>query len=367
MYTAADRAAPLPMPERSVHVRPADAACAPNPGGYHGEQRAAAGEPARTHCRGVGAMICILHGYLLEGSGSNLWTRSMVEALCRQGVDVHLMAQENHPDRYPFITEARRYNGDEVEVFFRSERQPQYAGSCMLHKPDLGDLLPVYVRDEYEEFSQVVPMIDLGYDALETYLDRNVRALHAIVRDHGIHAIHANHTVLMPVVAQRVSEPTGIPYAVMPHGSALEFAVKPDERFRGWGEAALSGASRVFVHGDEMRERVRTALPGVDLQSRFVDLHLGVIHRSSSRRRAPSVLAASARWLQRWTITRVAAPRRRQNNSAARYTLAWPMLHCCAHSRQRGHPIPSCLTRDSKRDSRKWTGLATRSCSTSVG
>jgi hypothetical protein len=30
-------------------------------------------------------MICILHGYLLEGSGSNLWTRSVVESLCRQG------------------------------------------------------------------------------------------------------------------------------------------------------------------------------------------------------------------------------------------------------------------------------------------
>jgi glycosyltransferase involved in cell wall biosynthesis len=222
-------------------------------------------------------MICILHGYLLEGSGSNLWTRSMVEALCRQGVDVHLMAQENHPERYPFITEARRYDGDEVEVFHRSERQPQYPGSCMLHKPHLGDLLPVYVRDEYEEFSRVVPMVDLSSEAIESYLDRNVRALHTIVREHGIRAIHANHTVMMPVVAQRVSEPTGIPYAVMPHGSALEFAVKPDARFRGWGEAALRGASRVFVHGDEMRERVRTALPGIeDLESRFVDLHLGV-------------------------------------------------------------------------------------------
>ena len=48
-------------------------------------------------------MICLLHGYLLEGSGSNLWTRLIVEALCRQGRTVHLMAQENHPERYPFL------------------------------------------------------------------------------------------------------------------------------------------------------------------------------------------------------------------------------------------------------------------------
>ena len=34
-------------------------------------------------------MICILHGYLLEGSGSYLWTRSIIQSLCRQGETVH--------------------------------------------------------------------------------------------------------------------------------------------------------------------------------------------------------------------------------------------------------------------------------------
>jgi hypothetical protein len=47
-------------------------------------------------------MICILHGYLLEGSGSNLWTRSIIQSLCRQGKTVHLMCQENHPEIYDF-------------------------------------------------------------------------------------------------------------------------------------------------------------------------------------------------------------------------------------------------------------------------
>jgi hypothetical protein len=35
-------------------------------------------------------MICILHGWLLEGSGSNLWTRSIVTALARI---VHLVSR----------------------------------------------------------------------------------------------------------------------------------------------------------------------------------------------------------------------------------------------------------------------------------
>ena len=221
-------------------------------------------------------MICILHGYLLEGSGSNLWTRSITESLCRQGHDVHLMAQENHPERYDFITEARRYREDgEVETIYR--RDPVHPGRCVLHKPDLGPMLPVYVWDRYEEFPRVVPMVDLSDDEVEAYVSRNERALLRIVRENGITAMHANHAVLMSVVAQRVSAATGVPFAVMPHGSALEFAVKRDERFLRLAEGAFTAASRVFVIGDEMRERVRDILGAVPgLEEKFSGLHLGV-------------------------------------------------------------------------------------------
>ncbi len=221
-------------------------------------------------------MICILHGYLLEGSGSNLWTRSIVESLCREGHNVHLMAQENHPERYPFITEARRYRGDEpAETFYRADAE--HPGCCVLHKPVLGDTLPVYVWDKYEEFPNVVPMVDLDDEAVEAYVDRNVRALRRIVAENGITAIHANHAVLMSVVAQRVSEETGVPFAVMPHGSALEFAVKRDERFHRLALGAFTSARRVFAIGGEMRDRVRGILGAVpDLESKFSELHLGV-------------------------------------------------------------------------------------------
>ena len=131
-------------------------------------------------------MICILHGYLLEGSGSNLWTRSVVESLCRQGETVHLMAQENHPERYPFIAEARRYlPGGAAETFYRREGAAD-GGACVLHKPALGDTLPVYVWDKYEEFSNVVPMVELPDAAIEDDLERNVAALLRIVGEHPV-------------------------------------------------------------------------------------------------------------------------------------------------------------------------------------
>ena len=250
-------------------------------------------------------MICILHGYLLEGSGSNLWTRSITESLCRQGHDVHLMAQENHPERYDFITEARRYRQDgEVETIYR--RDPVHPGRCVLHKPDLGEMLPVYVWDRYEEFPRVVPMVDLSDDEVEAYVSRNERALLRIVRENGITAMHANHAVLMSVVAQRVSAATGVPFAVMPHGSALEFAVRRDERFLRLAEGAFTAASRVFVIGDEMRERVRGILGAVPgLEAKFSGLHLGVdtsqfeLVPRSERRATLAKMAASLQGVKR--------------------------------------------------------------------
>ncbi|MDQ3081733.1 MAG: glycosyltransferase family 4 protein, partial [Gemmatimonadota bacterium] len=221
-------------------------------------------------------MICLLHGWLLEGSGSNLWTRSIITALARSGETVHLVCQENHPDRYDAIAEAYRHRlSGEVETTL--QRDTRYPGKCILHQPEIGETLPVFVKDKYEEYDHVVPMVELPDDEIELYIARNVEVVLRIVKNHDISAIHANHVVLMPVVAQRVSSETGVPYAVMPHGSGIEYAVKKDYRFRRYASSALADAKRVFVIGEEMRERVIRVfneLPGIE--SKFTELHLGV-------------------------------------------------------------------------------------------
>lgn len=221
-------------------------------------------------------MICILHGWLLEGSGSNLWTRSIVTALARAGETVHLVCQENHPDLYDCIAEAYRYDeeGARHEVFVR---ETPYPGRCIIHHPWIGDKLPVFVWDEYEEYEDVVPMIDLPDAEVEAYVNRNVNVLLGIVRDYGITAIHANHAVPMSIVAQRVRRETGVPFAIMPHGSGIEYAVKKDRWFAGHAASAFVDAARIFVIGSEMRQRVKAVFPHVpDLDEKFVELHLGV-------------------------------------------------------------------------------------------
>ncbi len=218
-------------------------------------------------------MICILHGYLLEGSGSNLWTRSMIQSLCHNGETVHLMCQENHPELYDFICEANLYhsNGKKETIL---KRESVYPGKCIMHKPKLGNTLPVYVHDKYEEFSDVRPMIDLDDAEIEKYLQINVKVLKQIIEEHNISVIHANHAVLMSVVAQQAAR---IPYAIMPHGSAIEYAVKQDKRFYSYAESAFDQAQRIYVIGEEIKNRMTNLFPALaGIESKMMELNLGV-------------------------------------------------------------------------------------------
>jgi glycosyltransferase involved in cell wall biosynthesis len=220
-------------------------------------------------------MIGILHGYLLEGSGSNLWTRSIIQALCKLGETVHLFGQENHPDIYDFISEAYLYEPDGT-VKTLLKRDISYPGICILHKPKLGDILPVFVWDHYEEFANVVPMIELSDQEIENYINRYVTVLTQIIEQYEIKVLHANHAVLMSVIAQRINENLGTPYVIMPHGSAIEYAVKKDKRFFNFAEGAFYQAKKIFVIGPEIQQRVKNLFPSIPhIQNKMTELNLG--------------------------------------------------------------------------------------------
>ena len=221
-------------------------------------------------------MICLLHGYLLEGSGSNLWTRSIIQSLCQEGYTVHLFCQENHPELYDFISTFNYYNADGTRET-RLERDTPYRGHCILHKPYIGDVLPVYVWDQYEEFNHVQPMIELENEQIESYLNHNIKVLRRIANEYNITAFHVNHAVLMSVVAQQISEELSIPFAIMPHGSAIEYAVKKDPRFHNYALEAFTKSNRIYVIGKEIRQRIKTIFPElVKSEDKIVNLHLGV-------------------------------------------------------------------------------------------
>ena len=161
--------------------------------------------------------VLLFHGYMLRGTGSNIYNASLAPALARLGHEVHLLCQDR-----------------EVEI-----------EGVEIHNPDIGGLLPVYVKDPYEGF-EVKAFPELTDEELDRYIDANVAAVREVAeRAGGIDAALANHLVMGPAILARAD--VG-PFAAKIHGSALEYTVKPHPalpplRRRGHGGGAACSSA----------------------------------------------------------------------------------------------------------------------------
>ena len=207
------------------------------------------------------APLGVVHGYGLAGAGSNLWTRAILKALAQGGHAVHAVCQESAPERYDFVAKAVAYDADGTpEVLF--ERETPYPGAVTVHRPEL-EVLPAFVRPSTES-RYVFYIPDLDDDAVEGYVERNARVLRSVAEAEGVAGWVVNHVVLMAAAAHRARQRGGAPYAVLPHGSAIEYVVKKEERSRRLAEAALGGAARVFALNGEMEGRIRDVFGQVE-------------------------------------------------------------------------------------------------------
>ncbi|HYN91756.1 MAG TPA: glycosyltransferase, partial [Thermoleophilaceae bacterium] len=160
--------------------------------------------------------ILIFHGYLLRGTGSNIYNANLARTLAALGHEVHLFCQDRDWEAPEGVT---------------------------VHVPDIGRILPVYVADEYAGF-EAKPYPDLTDAELEHYIAANVEAVRAApVPDVAL----ANHLVMGPLILARALEGRA-PYAVKIHGSALEYTVRPHrERFLPHALEGIRGARGVLV------------------------------------------------------------------------------------------------------------------------
>ncbi len=198
--------------------------------------------------------VLIFHGYLLHGTGSNVYNASLAQELARQGHEVHLLCQDRRADELDWVRD-----NEKVTV----------------HIPDIGGLLPVFVADRYEGF-EVKTFPELTDEELDRYLDANIRAVRQVVEQHGEpDAALANHLIMGPVILARA----GLRFAIKVHGSDLSYVVRPHpQRFvpyalEGTDAAAgiLAGSSHTAqilyetVPDPTLPERTRLGPPGVDV------------------------------------------------------------------------------------------------------
>ena len=136
-----------------------------------------------------------------------------------------MLCQERAAADLPFVDAVGDWRAGELRV--QVHREPV---RCTAYRPDIGDVLPVYVADDYEGF-RATPLPELDHDEVERYVAANVAAVREVAARARPSAALANHLVLGPAILARAIGGS-VPYAVKVHGSALEYTVRPHrERF----------------------------------------------------------------------------------------------------------------------------------------
>jgi glycosyltransferase involved in cell wall biosynthesis len=186
--------------------------------------------------------ILLWHGYLLGGTGSNVYTRMLAREWGRGGHDVTVLSQEPHPERYDL-------------------------GGATSLRPDVGGLLPVFVLDRYDGY-EVRRVQDCTRAELDHWVEANAAALRALL---PADMVFTNHVLL----GGPVGAATGAPFGVKAHGSELEYSMRGNDELSAWGAEALAGARATFVGSEHIRavlgevcghtEDVIEVPPGVDV------------------------------------------------------------------------------------------------------
>lgn len=209
--------------------------------------------------------VAIFHGYLLSGTGSNVYNAQLARALVGLGHEVHLLCQDRRALDYDFVDAIGDWEGGRLRV--RTLREP---ARCTVYTPDIGEILPVYVLDQYEGF-RAIRFLELADQDLDSYLERNVSALREVVARSQAQAAVANHLVMGPAICARAL-PDGVPYAVKVHGSALEYTVRRDiGRFLPVAREGILGARSVLVGSSHIARRLFELLqdPAVEAKTRL--------------------------------------------------------------------------------------------------
>jgi len=188
--------------------------------------------------------IAIWHGYLLGGTGSNVYTRQLAREWARAGHEVTVLCQETHPERHD-------------------------VGGARVVRPDVGGLLPVFVLDHYEGY-QVRLLQDCPRAELDAWVEANASAVRQCL---PADFLLCNHVLLGGAVGRA----SGAPYAVKAHGSELEYSMRARPELEAWGRDVLASAAATFVGSAHIRdvvedvcghvERVHEVPPGVDVDA----------------------------------------------------------------------------------------------------
>ena len=192
--------------------------------------------------------IVILHGYILQGTGSNVYVSNIAKAWKAQGHKVTILCQDRNADKLPFVDDFIQGTPD------KSITCPKN-GSIRVIVPDINNLLPVYVHDEYKGYKvkTIQSMTDIE---INKHIDMMSTVLNTLCTTQKVDKVFANHALLSPVIAYKALKETNIPYDIKIHGSAIEFSLVPTPRLMKYAIDAIKNAKNIYAGTHHIRNRI---------------------------------------------------------------------------------------------------------------
>ena len=195
--------------------------------------------------------ILLWHGYLLDGTGSNVYTRALAREWSLAGHDVTVVSQEPAPERYDL------------------------GSAAATARPELpGGLLPVTsCSDRYPGGLEGCGCLQgaHGGRAPALHVEANVSALREL---RPADLVLVNHVLMGGAVGAELGE---CPFRVKAHGSELEYSMRGRPELEEWGRRVVLAARReaVYVGSRHIRQVLEEVAghigsvvevpPGVDL------------------------------------------------------------------------------------------------------
>jgi glycosyltransferase involved in cell wall biosynthesis len=203
--------------------------------------------------------IGIFHGYELVGSGSNQSTSYLAKSLSHAGHEVHILCREPSPQSIDFVNKAIQWDDEGAsKVLF--EKEIQNNGICILHQLPLPPINAVYITDTQRP-GNVKAFSELTNEELQEYHSFVAKSLYNVLKVFPVEILMANHIIYQPVVAVEVCEELNIPFVIYPRGSAIEYTVRHDNRYKELALKPILKAASLIVGNQEVRDRITKLYP----------------------------------------------------------------------------------------------------------
>jgi glycosyltransferase involved in cell wall biosynthesis len=192
--------------------------------------------------------IVILHGYILQGTGSNIYVANIAKAWKKQGHKVTILCQDRNANKLPFID----------EFILGTPKKPLTApknGSIRVIVPNINNILPVYVLDEYNGY--IVKTIQTMSDKeINNHINMVADTLKQIYDTQHVDKVFANHALLSPAIALKALKGTTIPYDIKIHGSAIEFSLVAAPRLMKYVTESIENANNIIAGSQHIKNRI---------------------------------------------------------------------------------------------------------------